>query len=272
MKEREFSEQDRELARAWGARLENEPYLYRYVSLEGERRDWFATLMRESKLFFSAFSTLNDPFDSRAVIDVSSASQDDIGQFVASRITPGPERDAAIENLLRARSDPAVLNPVLADWTDRQGVCCLTLSSDDLLMWSYYASGHKGLCLRFKTRALFDDLGSGPAVLIPVDYRAQYPALPFVTASRLQLVHTLIGTKASQWQHEAEWRLVLRSGEAGLVPFKPSVLDGVIMGCRITDDNAALVRSLTSERKPPVKVLRARTMDREYRLQISEES
>lgn len=273
MAEREFTEEDRALAQEWGARLEDRhPYLYRYISLEGERRDWFGSLMRDSTLFFAPFSELNDPFDSRAVLDVSGSTQEEIEKFVASRIQDGaPGREVAIQNLLRARTDPTVLNPTMAAWTAQQGVCCFTLWPDNLLMWPHYASKHKGLCLRFSSRALFESFRDR-ATLIPVTYKNQFPTVDFIKAGTLQFVSTFIGTKAEHWRHEDEWRLVLRHGDPGPVKFNPSALDGVIMGCRITDENADLVRRLTRDRGPRMQVLRAHAVDNDYALHIDEES
>lgn len=33
----------------------------------------------------------------------------------------------------------------------KKGVCCFSEKWDDLLMWAYYADGHKGFCLEFDT-------------------------------------------------------------------------------------------------------------------------
>ena len=127
-------------------------------------------------------------------------------------------------------------------------------------MWSYYADGHKGVCLRFRSNDLWE-LG----LLVPVEYRSKYPT-PSYYRDHIPTLYAMLGSKAEQWRHEAEWRLGGR--EAGHVSFPPSMLDGIIIGCRTPSDHVKWILGLITEREHPIEVYRASKAKSEYGLQI----
>jgi hypothetical protein len=73
---------------------------------------------------------------------------------------------------------------------------------DNFLMWSYYAKGHNGYALVFDAKKL-------PAA---ASYRVRYSRRrPVIYAFRRDMTgigRDVLATKARQWQHEREWRVV----------------------------------------------------------------
>jgi hypothetical protein len=57
----------------------------------------------------------------------------------------------------------SVAKPIL----EKTGVLSLCAVSDDVRMWSHYADGHKGICLKFS----LDDWNDVKANILPVCYR-----------------------------------------------------------------------------------------------------
>jgi hypothetical protein len=152
------------------------------------------------------------------------------------------------------------------------GLCCFTGSPKDLLAWSYYAGGHGGLCLRFRMETLFRSLGQSPGMLLEVQYRKDHPSEPFYQPGKFNMMLAALCTKAKMWEHEREWRIVLRkSGEVDFpqeVSFPSDALDGIVMGCRITPEDERFVRGLVEGRVPPIRLLRAIKKENEYAVQI----
>lgn len=79
--------------------------------------------------------------------------------------------------------------------TDNPKITCFTENNDSLLMWSYYANSHKGVCLGF-------DLNKDEELLNHC-YKVQY-SKHFNTGDENYIFYT----KSEEWQHEQEWRIV----------------------------------------------------------------
>jgi hypothetical protein len=249
-------------------------YLYKYASLSGERRDRVATLIRESVLYFSEFRSLNDPFDGLVIHDFT-ADDETIRQhwrrhWEGQRTRPDPPLDDGIENAVRLAKDPETqrkLGRALLDHNSRDGVYCVTSKPDDLLMWSYYADGHKGLCLRFRTLDLLDNMLSGHTILTPVTYSAEVPMVNFYTSATRDFVQAQIGTKGPHWRHEDEWRFVIRQ-RFGPIPFLPAALSGVILGCRVSRGDEEYVARIVQAHRPAVPIVKAAIRDGAYGIDV----
>ncbi len=74
-------------------------------------------------------------------------------------------------------------------------ITCFSENRDSLLMWSYYADSHRGVCLEF-------DLHKDEN-LSKHCYKVQYSRL-FDIGDKSRTYFT----KSEQWQHEQEWRIV----------------------------------------------------------------
>jgi hypothetical protein len=133
-------------------------------------------------------------------------------------------------------------------------------------MWAYYAEGQRGLCLRFKAQSLKEPLEDcHPA--IPVEYVPEHPTVSFFRDTGFKRGILQWGTKADFWMHECEWRIVRREGEKSS-PFKPSALDGVILGCNIEQEYEDRVRAVLDRRVPRVELLRAVLHPKRFELRI----
>jgi hypothetical protein len=74
-------------------------------------------------------------------------------------------------------------------------------------MWAYYASGHRGFCLRFRTLkgTIFHETEK-------VEYSVEYP-IPPLTADSDEQVKAFLLTKSKCWKHEKEWRSLAPCGK-----------------------------------------------------------
>ena len=161
-------------------------------------------------------------------------------------------------------------------------ILCLTELPDSNPMWAYYAEGHQGIVLRFKS---VPDLDSPWCVARPVNYLADMPNLfndDFLSdmlSGRVSLdtntmMDRLIYTKSAEWAHEREWRIFSGSGRNPDepyedIPFNVSELDALILGCRMSDDDKASICELTERCYPQAQILQAEKTPEKFQFAIN---
>ena len=140
---------------------------------------------------------------------------------------------------------------------DTVGILSLSKREANMLMWSYYAEGHKGVAIRFNMAP--EHLLVIPARFMPVElkYCTQFPRINYFNSTLPDFVLGILGTKAVDWEHEAEWRLVVVN-RTGHVRLPPAIIDGVILGLRIAKDDEDAVRSWVKARPVKTAILRIR--------------
>lgn len=84
--------------------------------------------------------------------------------------------------------------------SDDLKISCFSENKDSLLMWSYYANSHKGVCLGFD---LVND-----KELVKNCHKVQY-SKHFNVGDESYIYFT----KSEEWQHEKEWRIVTFESE-----------------------------------------------------------
>ncbi len=112
--------------------------------------------------------------------------------------------------------DPKEYNdPFEAIFTDASGgskykISCFCEIWSSILMWSYYANCHKGVCIEFDVKKLKKDKNLIYECLKPVHYSSVRPkcddTVPEDRARGLL-------SKSEVWEHEHEWRLVCETNE-----------------------------------------------------------
>ena len=120
-------------------------------------------------------------------------------------------------------------------------ISCFSEICDSILMWSYYANSHNGICVEFDLSLLdkSDNLthqilkGMSKVHYSPVRADLQYSGS---AASGLNF----LTSKADVWEHEHEWRLICKTDEEYL-PF--DCISGVYVGVNF-DVSAAKYKDL----------------------------
>ena len=90
-------------------------------------------------------------------------------------------------------------------------VSCFSEINDSLLLWSYYADKHAGVCLEYDTQVLKNISPYGEKVycaLQKVNYSETQYNNPYLMSS-VDDLDSVLFNKALCWSHEQEWRLVL---------------------------------------------------------------
>jgi hypothetical protein len=250
---------------------ENRQFLYRYCHLNGKHRERTKRILTESILHFANPSTFNDPFDCK-VHYLPSFSVEELRRQHVDRIKrrmPDLNRRQRRE---KATHDMKAMEPekFLRQVTDGfqnavNGVGILSLSATDrnILLWSHYAAGHTGLCLKFVATDQTPFFGGA----LPVNYVSSYPEIPITSQGDKQIDAFLL-TKAIDWRYEEEYRIIDHDHGAGDKTFPAELLVGVILGARMTPNEKTAVVEWISERKCHVEVLEALVAPGSYALEI----
>jgi Protein of unknown function (DUF2971) len=248
--------------------------LYHYSGLlSGDRLEWMRRLIVESIFYFAPPSEFNDPLDCR-IPPTFDATPQEIARFCRpefKRRYPLESRGDRKERIRRmvmsskTQDEQERLVEGLFRSLDEDGIACFAKDPANMLLWSYYAEGHKGIAVRFNMAP--KHLAAIKSTPIEVQYSKDFPVVNFYKATKDEFLRTILGTKSVAWQHEEEWRLVLR-GTVGYVSLPPAMIDGVVLGMR-TDPNAeATIREWLKDRVPPVELLRVRHRPRSFVLEV----
>jgi hypothetical protein len=249
-------------------------FLYKYVSWgEYSERNLHTTVVK-SMLRLNAPSTFNDPFELAAhlVTTATEAQKRERFERLVETQSVGKtasEKSAAVDKLMTTPDSEIV--PVWQKSLERtrsaMGVCCFAGSGNNTLMWSHYASDHKGICLQFD-RAL--DLPTFSHA-IHVQYEPALPDINFIVELQKD-IGAILARKHPCWQYEAESRIII-DGQAGrYLRFRPNALSGVIYGCRAEYGAHEAIERLLRQRReaglPPIKVFRAQQHSRRYKIVV----
>lgn len=199
--------------------------LYKYQPLDRK----VLSNLAQRKLWASDPRAFNDPFEFR------------LQRTFQAKGLP----DVRVENPHLANvKDPELIQKAIETYENYIhgfGVVCLTEVPDDLLMWSHYADGHRGICMGFRGK---DETPDPTVGLYRVEYTNEYPS-PDFSRTRVWQRDGLAGvlwTKSIAWAYEKEWRLIRVNGEE-LIEY-PGTLNKMIFGLRTTDTDRHLVRSI----------------------------
>jgi hypothetical protein len=261
----------RELRLAWTF---GKTTLYKYMSLaDQERRNRVLDVLRNSRVYLSAPSQLNDAADCRPRFElakplsdpdfVRELQADEERMIVEQRLTPDEvERLHAQYGVEPERLAEGVTEHTRRELESKTRIYCLSARNTDSGMWGLYA-GLNGVCLHFACHSgsVFGNargvvyLPTREPILIPIQYNS-----PNEIADRMAFV------KGERWQGEEEYRLVAFDGSLGedmpliddhFVAFAPERLTGITLGMNIDPGHRALLLDAIAARSTPAEVFEA---------------
>lgn len=259
---------------------------FKYRSLSDSHIEYTKAIFEKRELWYSAPEDFNDPFDCNLPLNCDGSSDKEIeDSHVGMAKMLGRPLSSNELNGMTDIAKSGRINPLLVKWRKDcyvdSSVCCFSRLGDSIQMFSYYADGHKGICIEFSFSILDMPCGYGLAQqrfvrgkIIPlgVVYSDEFPEL---NINRLVLNHdpkalarNLIGVKAKHWEHEEEYRIFRDQIPAGPVPFAPQILKRVILGAKTDDDKMALVKGWLKEWPTPVILSKAEADAKSFTLNI----
>lgn len=250
----------------------NPKFLYRYRHLQGKHREWTKRILTDSVLHFSKPRSFNDPFDCkvhfRSVLSKSELRRKygDLARRYMPQLNRAQRRTKVASGLKTLVPNEFIskITSGLQNAVDELGVLSLSATDRNVLLWSHYAKGHTGLCLKFV--ATDDTPFFGLAQ--PVSYSPTYPEIDLLRNSAEEHIEALLLTKAEAWDYEEEWRIIDHDGGAGDRVFPEELLVGVTFGAQMEAEDKEAVAKWIGWRKNTVQISQAKPGIGSFSLEI----
>jgi len=234
-------------------------YLYRYCPWNDRTK----LLLMRNALYLPKASDFNDPFDCRMPIcfkDNPDVNADLVWRRLAVKDHAYIWLDSANADSHKYREYKSQLDNAYPSLR----LLCFSANKTSIPMWSHYAASHTGVCIRFRINTV--DLFTQVAM---VKYSNKSPICNIKTCSEEDLLRATILWKAKCWSYEHEWRLVIPNARNRYLHFPPQTLDGVIMGCRMdNEEKEELIRILIA-RNSTVTLYEAIQSEESFSLRIA---
>lgn len=217
-------------------------YLYKYQKIFDclrEENQYTKRLFLYKELHVLPATDMNDPFecltnylDELKTDDEFRNLYDRLLKAQRPDLTSNQRKELINEflSLHRAHSIEKLIDMFKAEQSQKfrdKGVICLSSEPDNILMWSHYADGHKGYCLKFNTRSVFSKARK-------IIYPPKPPDIDIFTTSEDDWFTACLMHKFEMWKYENEYRLVVNHSKC-IYRLNEGDLTGVILGCKMSD-------------------------------------
>jgi hypothetical protein len=219
---------------------EEQKFLYRYFPAIEHNQLNTERIFVHNQIRFTCPLNFNDPFDCRAYVLISKNPQDE-------------------ESIKRVESKmESLLKNVV--------ILCLSEINDNILMWSHYSSGHKGLCLEFDaTEKLASPFALAKKVIYPEEN--ELPKVDIYETDE-NIVRSMLLNKSKAWKYEEEWRIIKNKSEEVFYPFPETCLRGVIFGCQMPNEDKEQIKKWVKEGQCSPELYQAIKKENEFGLDI----
>lgn len=115
-------------------------------------------------------------------------------------------------------------------------ISCFSEVWDSVLMWSYYANCHNGVCIEYDLSMLDLNDELNLQILNHIS-KVQYSPIRSIVPDNTSNPLSLVLSKASAWSHEHEWRIVCQSSH-DFLPF--NCISGVYLGVNFNNHSSEI--------------------------------
>jgi hypothetical protein len=263
--------------------------LYKYRSFDAA--GYHLKIIEDSQLWFASARDFNDPFDS--VLQFCFADRPrgiqmkwalDFVKRQRPHMNHKQRRRLACERLRDNKKDPGHFerfkrNSIETNY-DKFGICCLTPTKDDLLMWAHYSDYHRGFCIGIDTARLLEPQHHSLARknhlldLVKVIYADKVPEINFyesmLSNRRHQNIIDLLCTKSVHWSYEQEFRLIYWHHTNTALSIGQDIITEVHLGCRIEEKNRDKTLSLLDKKHSSATVFQAHKSETNFALEFEQ--
>lgn len=240
-------------------------FLYKYYTFNKHTEKIFT----HNEIYFPTPNKFNDPFDSKISLSYEGTKKEwkEFLLQVYERRKPDltiEQRFAEIDRVMKKNQYKNIPDNISHSYVEKIGVFCLSEKKDHILMWSHYSASHTGFCLEFDAAAEF--FGRSQKIV----YKSNYPKVNYLKSTQQEQTETCLLTKAIFWKYEQEWRVIDHDKGPGIKYFPSELLTGVVIGCRITEENRKKVFKWCNGREYRPKLYEAQVKKRKFGLDIVE--
>ncbi|MBB6249162.1 DUF2971 domain-containing protein [Rhodanobacter sp. A1T4] len=249
-------------------------HLYKFRDIPDDRgkRQRLEQMLLNNELFAATSDTFNDPFDAQADYRIEQqrdALRELVYRYLRSQGAPDHLARSLVADALL--DDSAALTASIKashqQLLQQLGVCCLSETATDPLLWAHYAQDHCGIAVQY--RPSLDPMSLQPHL---VHYNAVYPIIEnFFDREKRDIFSPLL-RKSPSWAYEREWRILRPNAPNRAFQVRPEALTAVLLGMRISDGDREYIRGLVGERNKRYElktlVFQAEAAVGEYRVRM----
>ena len=240
--------------------LDDDNHLYKYLSLDKSKNttkeeiSYIEQIIKNSSIKFSNPRQFNDPFDCMTVQPI--VNKEKIVELCKNKTNIPTENITDKDwveintNLLEQRFDHII---------NKFGVLCFSGNWDNILMWSHYASEHKGFVLIFK----FDRSSSFYSKIRKVIYKECVEFFDIDHKNSHIKIQEMFSTKNNIWKYEEEYRIIhnpdtkTEKYESGIKIFPKKLLQGIIFGINCNNEHINQIKTWVNIHNPSLKLFQA---------------
>ena len=278
-------------------------YLYKFSSIDNNKLKSLSL----NKLWFSKLHDLNDPFEGEYVIQSQASDISELitafkGVIYSCGNNFNPEFINFIKKLESLSNEKVTENElnqsieILDEFLDEHvqeakkvSICSFIQKNDDNepllnnLMWSHYADGLRGYCLKYDEDELFSTLGTEVNPILTkimvsyvnavktinsINYFSKnfHESFPGIFLPAKIAMYRLFSTKSKDWEYENECRLI--SGKEGLMPYSGKALKEVVFGEKINEKDVEQLKINAVKANPNVVFKKAIVKPGTYNIEL----
>jgi hypothetical protein len=147
------------------------------------------------------------------------------------------------------------------------GVCCFTKNNDNLLMWSYYADSHKGICIEF------DSKKEPFSKAFKVNYQDEIPKinsdLLFSETYNMESVNKFLCFKSENWEHEDELRIFHNESNKSY-NYSVDSIKSIYFGLKTNSSDIEIICSILKSQNQKVKFFKMYKQDNKFGIEPKE--
>ena len=246
-------------------------------------------VISEGTMKFTAPSCFNEPFDCAPDFDRDKQveyfmQQKEAIMNISDQHGQSPSQRLMYKKRLRKKVENEVKEGKYASvFLDELGVCSLSRTPLNLLMWAHYAKNHTGFVVEFSipipknsgfsdyevTKSINENL-----VPFPVQYEEEKPIIDPHDHEMVNMVKNFL-TKGKDWEYENEERVIDYVRGKGIHPYnRKKILKSVIAGMRMSSDNyqslKKIIDDVNNKLGIEVELFRASPVKRTYALEVTD--
>ncbi len=257
------------------------PILYKYRQWDecGERQNQ-RRILTDNEIFLSSPSRFNDPFDCGTPFKYKKEQLTKENIYLKLRQTAQENNPNAnseeIERLVYNRQQEV-------DWTSdgyvkdyfpefirmlhkNFGVFCLTPHNDNILMWSHYSDSHKGFCVGFDSKILFECINGTICKVIHTDEFVELDMFEDEMG-----ISKFLYAKHLIWEYEDEYRITKFGDSDKVLKIPNEAIKEVIFGANMSEEiQAEITKIVHDEKKLNVTFSQAKPSFNKYELEINQ--
>jgi len=241
------------------------------------------------ELYFAAPSLFNDPFDCCPPFSTTYTESDLLYYYRKKNIpsecseTTRMELEAKLREFVYSKLNDEHFKSEMADHFMKicrdvnraLGVLCLSEVPDDILMWSHYADGHRGIVLQFDKSRL--ERAFSKCWCEKVDYNNNILTLEEINSASPdaeKFARLVLLKKEDRWKYENEWRIIIDPSLNKHIPhcridrFPKEALTGVIFGAEMSPEDKYAVQMWLKENNHQAQIYQAIRETGSYSLKI----